>query len=83
MTQLIQAQPQIQKNFSFITSITGVGPITATELILLTENFQRINSARKAAAYAGVCPYTSQSPLSNQSKSQIAPAHLCQDHLHS
>ena len=45
-------------NLSFcIKSEDGIGPITTCELIIKTGNFKRIDTARKAASYAGVCPF--------------------------
>lgn len=61
LMDLILGDSELQKNFELATSITGIGPITAIELIINTGNFKRINSPRKAAAYAGICPYPNQS----------------------
>ncbi len=59
--ELIEGSDELSLNFELVTSITGIGKVTALELIISTGNFKRINSARKAAAYAGVCPYPNQS----------------------
>lgn len=59
--ELIESSEELSLNFELVTSITGIGKVTALELIISTGNFKRINSARKAAAYAGVCPYPNQS----------------------
>lgn len=59
--ELIGSTEKFSRNFELVTSITGIGKVTALELIISTGNFERINSARKAAAYAGVCPYPNQS----------------------
>lgn len=59
--ELIENSEEFSRNFELVTSITGIGKVTALELIISTGNFERINSARKAAAYAGVCPYPNQS----------------------
>lgn len=59
--QIIEQSNEIMENFNLITSITGIGKVTALELIISTGNFKKIDSARKAAAYAGVCPYPNQS----------------------
>ena len=59
--QIIEQSDEIIENFNLITSITGIGKVTALELIISTGNFKKIDSARKAAAYAGVCPYPNQS----------------------
>jgi len=58
---LIGTSEELSQTFHLITSITGIGKVTAWELIISTGNFKKIASARKAAAYAGVCPYPNQS----------------------
>ncbi|MBD80520.1 MAG: hypothetical protein CL840_16505 [Crocinitomicaceae bacterium] len=59
--ELVQSEHEINRNFKLATSVTGIGTITAIELILNTRNFKRIDSPKKAAAYAGICPYPNQS----------------------
>jgi transposase len=59
--EIIEQSPDILDNFNLVTSITGIGKVTALKLIISTGNFKKIDSARKAAAYAGVCPYPNQS----------------------
>ncbi len=44
-----------------VTSILGIGPVIATDLIIKTGNFKTIDTARKAASYAGVCPFPNSS----------------------
>ena len=57
MEALIRANQELKENFELVTSIKGVGPIIATDLIIKTGNFKNIDTARKAASYAGVCPF--------------------------
>ena len=40
-----------------VKSVDGVGLITAVELLVKTENFTKITTARQYAAYAGTAPY--------------------------
>ena len=49
---LIQTDEQLKKLFSLVTSVPGIGPVTATELIIATEEFNTINSPKKLAASA-------------------------------
>lgn len=63
MLKLISASSDLNQNMDIITSINGVGKITALELILTTGNFKKLDSSKKAAAYAGICPYPNQSGL--------------------
>ncbi len=59
--KVIQSQPELEENYKLITSIKGIGPVIANNLIIKTENFKRISTAKKAAAFAGVCPYPNSS----------------------
>lgn len=55
--KIIESDQSLKRSFDLSTSIKGIGPITTCELIIKTGNFSRIDTARKAASYAGVCPF--------------------------
>jgi len=55
--KLIKAYQDLNENYELVTSIIGIGPVIATDLLIKTGNFKTINTARKAASYAGVCPF--------------------------
>lgn len=57
MQSIIDDDDDLAKSFYLAISIVGVGPVLATELIIKTENFNSIDTARKAASFAGVCPF--------------------------
>tara|TARA_R110002124_G_scaffold154044_2_gene321062 strand:+ start:442 stop:1419 length:978 start_codon:yes stop_codon:yes gene_type:complete len=59
--KVVQTDSNLKDNYELITSIKGIGPVTANNLIIKTENFKRISTAKKAAAFAGVCPYPNSS----------------------
>ena len=40
-----------------VTSVTGIGPVTARHIIISTNEFKKINDPRKYACYAGVAPF--------------------------
>ena len=54
---LIKMNQDLNENYELVTSIKGVGPVIATDLLIKTGNFKNIDTARKAASYAGVCPF--------------------------
>ena len=54
---LIRANQDLNENYELVTSIKGIGPVIATDLLIKTGNFKIIDTARKAASYAGVCPF--------------------------
>jgi transposase len=54
---LIRANQDLNENYELVTSIQGIGPVITTDLLIKTGNFKNIDTARKAASYAGVCPF--------------------------
>ncbi|MFC2129666.1 IS110 family transposase [Bacteroidota bacterium] len=58
---IINLHQEYQENSQLIQSIRGIGPVTASELIIKTHNFIKIDTARKAASFAGICPYPNSS----------------------
>lgn len=58
---LIQTSSEFSRNYQLLTSIIGVGPVTGCELIIKTENFRKLDTAKKCAAYAGIAPYPKES----------------------
>jgi transposase len=54
---VIKANQELNENYELVTNITGIGPIIATDLIIKTGNFNDIDTYKKAASYAGVCPF--------------------------
>jgi transposase len=58
---IIMSKNELRTNFKIITSIKGIGQVTACDLIIKTGNFKEIDTAKKAASYAGVCPFPNSS----------------------
>jgi transposase len=61
MIEIISQNKDIKENYDLITSIKGFGPVTTTELIIKTRNFKKIKTAKQAASFAGVCPFSNKS----------------------
>ena len=58
---LIKANQDLNENYELVKSVFGIGPVIATDLLIKTGNFKTIDTARKAASYAGVCPFPNKS----------------------
>jgi transposase len=69
---LITSNSDFKRNFEITTSVKGVGTVTSCELIIKTENFEKIDTAKKAASYAGVCPFPNSSGKMVK-KSKVSP----------
>lgn len=60
---LIKEDQQLSQLFEIVTSVPGVGPVTATEMIITTNEFENIKDPKKFACYAGVAPFPHESGL--------------------
>ena len=69
---LLLKDEEIAENYRLITSIKGVGPVTAMDVIIATNNFTRFKDARQFACYAGVVPFEHRSGTSVYSKERIS-----------
>lgn len=68
---LIKQDEQLNQLFNLMTSIPGVGVITATEVILTTDEFKAIGDPKKLACHAGVAPFEYQSGSSVRGKTRV------------
>jgi transposase len=51
----------IKSRYDIITSVSGVGPVTALQIIIATNEFKDISDPKKFASYAGVAPFRKES----------------------
>ena len=58
---IINANEEYAYSSEMVRSIKGMGPVTTNELIIKTHNFTKIDTARKAASFAGICPFPNSS----------------------
>lgn len=59
--QVIQADTELSRLFSLVTSVSGIGKVTAVQVIVATNEFKDINDPKKFACYSGVAPFTDDS----------------------
>jgi transposase len=59
--ELIKADPELSRLFSLVTSVSGIGKVTAVQVIVTTNEFKDINNPKKFACYSGVVPFTNES----------------------
>ncbi|MCC8154503.1 MAG: IS110 family transposase, partial [Tannerellaceae bacterium] len=57
MVEIIHKNSQLKENYLLITSIKGVGIVTAVYLLIHTVNFTAFQTARQLACYCGVAPF--------------------------
>jgi len=68
--KVIANDEKLKEIFSIIESVPGVGKITATEIVINTNEFKKINDPRKYACYAGVAPFEHSSGTSVRGKTR-------------
>jgi transposase len=61
--QLIASDGELKRLFGIITSVQGVGAVTATQILLSTNEFRDISDPKKFACYSGVAPFVRESGL--------------------
>ena len=55
--EIIEADHHLKRLFSIITSVPGVGNVVATEVIVNSNEFKKMNDPRKFSCYCGVAPF--------------------------
>lgn len=72
INSLIYSDPEIKRQYELITSIKGIGPVVATNLIVVTQCFTTFENSRKLACYCGVAPFEKKSGSSLKSKAKVS-----------
>lgn len=72
LRELTEGDAALKKQHELITSITGVGDVTAWFMITYTNGFTLFEDARKFATYAGTAPFPNRSGTSLQGKTRIS-----------
>jgi transposase len=70
--QLIESDDQLHQLMKRITSVDGVGKITAVEVIITTNEFKNIKDPKKFACYSGIAPFEHSSGTSIRGKTRVS-----------
>ena len=70
---LVASDEQLAQLYSVVQSVEGVGRTTALELIIVSNEFQGIKTAKSCACYAGVAPFEYSSGSSIRGRSRVSP----------
>jgi transposase len=68
----IAADAGIQHKVDLITSIPGIGPVTAAYLVCATRGFTAFSTGNQLACYAGCVPFPHSSGISVRGKSRVS-----------
>ncbi len=82
--KLILSDDKLNKTIGLVTSVTGIGQITALHFTVFTSFFTKYNNPRQLACYCGVVPFEYTSGSSVNRKSRIHPManRTLKKHLH-
>ncbi|HKZ65765.1 MAG TPA: transposase [Chitinophagaceae bacterium] len=69
---IIMSDSEAKRIYKLITSIPGIGLITATYLIIVTQNFTIIENSRKLSRYGGMSPEKNDSGIVKR-KAHVSP----------
>lgn len=71
--QTIAADEQLHHTIQIMQSVSGIGQVTATAMLVYTRGFTAFNSAKELACYCGVVPFSRTSGSSVKYKSTVSP----------
>src|SRR5687768_6943916 len=72
ITAMIKKDESLNHLFKLVTSVVGIGFVTATNLIIHTNEFTVMNDQRKLSCFCGVAPFTHQSGTSIRGKTRVS-----------
>jgi len=72
ITALMKKDESLNHVFKLVTSVVGIGFVTATNLIIHTNEFTIMNDSRKLACFCGVAPFPHQSGTSIRGKTRVS-----------
>jgi len=70
--RVIDSDDRLRNLYSIVTSVEGVGFVTAVYMLISTNEFISINDARKYACYSGVVPFEHSSGTSVRGKNRVS-----------
>jgi transposase len=72
MTDIINLDPHLHNLVQIITSVPNVGPIIATEMLIITNEFRDISCPKKFASYCGIAPFAKSSGTSLKKNPRVS-----------
>ena len=69
---LIHGDEKIKHQYTIATSVKGIGPVTACQMILCSGEFRKIQTGKEFACYAGVVPFEHSSGTSVRARPRVS-----------
>ena len=71
IVEIVNTDDNLKQLYKIITSVIGIGFVTAINLIIHTQGFSILNDTRKLACYCGVAPFEYTSGTSVRGKTKV------------
>ena len=71
IVDIVNEDENLKKLYNLVTSVVGIGFVTAVNLIIYTNGFTVMNDARKLACYCGVAPFEYSSGSSIRGRTKV------------
>ncbi|HEV7333922.1 MAG TPA: IS110 family transposase [Flavisolibacter sp.] len=68
----ISSDERLNQLYGWITSVYGIGPVLATEMLIATNEFKSFSSPKKFACHCGVAPFRYTSGVSLKGKAKVS-----------
>lgn len=72
LDEIIKADEELHHLYNLVTSVHGIGRITAIQIIVSTNEFKNISDPKKFACYCGVAPFEHSSGTSVRGKTRVS-----------
>ena len=72
LDEVIRSDEELDRLFNLVTSVEGIGPVTAREIIMTTNEFKTFTNPKKYACYAGVVPFPYRSGSSIRGRNKVS-----------
>ena len=69
--ELIKADERIKQQYTIATSVKGIGPVTACQMIVSSGEFRKIQTGKEFACYCGVVPFEDSSGTSVRGRARV------------
>jgi transposase len=70
--RLIASDPSLRRMQAVLLSIPGIGPVTSTHLLAVTDRFTRFPGPKAFACFVGTAPFPNQSGSSKNPKARLS-----------
>jgi len=72
INEIVKSDEELNRVYKLVTSVDGIGQLTAVSIIVTTNQFKDFNCPKKYNCYAGLAPFNQQSGKSLKTSSRVS-----------